>query len=40
MSAEDLCANCKHSREGHKNERAQTETKCGWPNCDCNQFVE
>lgn len=40
MSAEDLCANCKHTRASHKNELGESDPKCGWSECDCNQFVE
>jgi hypothetical protein len=40
MSAEDLCANCKHARAIHKNELVESDTNYGWPECDCKQFVE
>lgn len=40
MSAQDLCANCKHARVSHKNELGEIGAKCVWPDCDCKRFIE
>lgn len=40
LSAQDLCANCKHAGASHKNEVGESGANCVWPGCDCKEFVE
>ena len=40
MSTQDLCANCYHARSSHMNELGEIDTGCGWPECDCKQFID